>query len=348
MKKFIKNKKMIALTIVLILALAVAIFAKLIFWKSNYSSPEYKFSVVLFNKIIKAQSEGSTAELTKDEVNQIIFLYFKEYRKGNLVIKSVEGDIQEDVFLFYMPVSYKGVNLLVWSGGNISFSGGKIKYTPDYFKVGKVSLPKSYVLKKLGEKLKNGTTVEGNSITIDIKELPIGITSVSVKDNKLLITLEKREFNIEDILKGKLSSMKNFIEGSSAIKESSSYTKINSGSNTSKVNEKSTEKDTESKNDTSESSPVSSQKQQALDNVVSGLNAASASVSTGAQKAVISQMISVVNNMKDSSYNPYSEEGSVKASYAQLSQAEKAELKAAVFLNVDTSQVNILTDMMGN
>ncbi|WP_368490058.1 DUF2140 domain-containing protein [Clostridium sp. BJN0013] len=346
MKKLIKSKRNLGLLIIILLA--VAIFAKRIFWNSSYSSPEYKFSVQLFDKIIKAQSEDSTAELTKDEVNQIICLYFKEYRKNDVVVKSVEAELENDSMRFYVPVSYKGLNLLLWSQGSISLENDHIKYTPAYFKVGKVTLPKSYILKKLSQKLKSGADIEGNSIAINIKELPVGIKSISVKDKKLLVTLEKREFNIEDILKGKLSSIKNFIEDSSAIKESSSYTKINKGSNTSKVNKKSTEKDAESKNDTSASSPVSSQKQQALNSVISGLNAASASVSTGAQKAVISQMISVVSNMKDSSYNPYSEESSVKAAYGQLSQTEKAELKAAVFSNVDTSQVSILAGMIGN
>lgn len=348
MKKLIKSKRNLALLISILLILLVAIFVKQIFWNSSYSSSEYKFSVQLFDKIIKAQSEGSTAELTKDEVNQIICLYFKEYRKGDLIVKSVEAEPENDSMRFYVPVSYKGFNVLMNSQGNISINDGKLKYTPEYFKAGKITLPKSYILKKLNEKLKNGADVEGNSIAINIKELPVGIKSISVKDKKLLVTLEKREFNIEDMLKGKLSSIKNFIGDSSAIKESSSYTKINSGSNTSKVNGKSTEEDAESKNDTGASSPVSSQKQQALDNVVGGLNAASASVSTGAQKAVISQMISVVSSMKDSSYNPYSEESSVRAAYGQLSQAEKTELKAAVFSNVDTSQTSILANMISN
>lgn len=351
MGKFIKSKKVIGLTLLVILVLAAAIFVKLIFWKSNYTSPEYKFSAQLFSKIIKAQSEGSTAEITKDELNQIIFLYFKEYRKGDLVVKSIESDISDNNLIFYVPVSYRGINLFAWSEGSISLDGSKIKYTPEYFKIGKITLPKSYILQKLGKSLNtktNTVAVQQNSITIDIGNFPIGITSIDVKDKKLLVTLEKREFNIEDILKGKISSMKNFIEDFSGANKSSSETKTDD----SKVDKSSTGEDTKSKttsqDSTTSSTPVSNEKQNALDSVASGLNAASASVSTGAQKAVISQMISVVNNMKDSSYNPYSEEGSVRAAYGKLSQTEKTELKAAVFSNVDTSEVSILADMIGN
>jgi len=149
------------------------------------------------------------------------------------------------------------------------------------------------------------------------------------------------------MLKGKLSSIRNLIKNSSDVKESGSYTKNNSGSGVSKSDENNTGKNDEVKNNTSESSLVSSEKQKSLDNVISGLNSASSSVSTSAQKAVISKMISVAGNMKDSSYNPYSEESSVKAAYGQLSQAEKAELKAALFSNVDSSEVDILEGMIG-
>lgn len=209
--KFMRNKKGIFLIVIILLILAAAIFAKLIFWKSSYSSSEYKFSAALFNKIIKAQSEGSTAELTEDEVNQIIALYFKEYRKDDLVIKSIEGDIQDKTFGFYIPMSYKGFNVLISSQGNISVNNSELKYTPYYFKAGKVTLPKKYVLEKLGEKLKSRAYVEGNFIMLNMKELPITITSIEVKNGKLLVTLEKKEFNIEDLLKGKFSSIRSVI-----------------------------------------------------------------------------------------------------------------------------------------
>ncbi|BAH07763.1 hypothetical protein [Clostridium kluyveri] len=310
--KFMRSKKGIFLIVIVLLILAAAIFAKLIFWKSSYSSSEYKFSAELFNKIIKAQSEGSTAELTEDEVNQIIALYFKEYRKDDLVIKSIEGNIQDKTFGFYIPVSYKGFNVLINSQGNISVNNSELKYTPDYFKVGKITLPKKYVLEKLGEKLKSRAYVEGNSIMLNMKELPITITSIEVKNGKLLVTLEKKEFNIEDLLKGKLSSIRGVIGELNSFKSNSS------------------------------------EDSQIIDHVVSSLSLASDSLSTEAQKTVMSKMISVVENMRDSTYNPYPEESNVRAAYGKLSQSEKLELKTAVFSKVDTSQVNILQGMIEN
>ncbi|WP_333860229.1 DUF2140 domain-containing protein [Clostridium sp.] len=347
MKNFIKSKKGIFLCVIILLAFASVIFARLIFWKSDYSSPEYKFSAQLFSKVVKAQSEGSTVELTKNEINQIIALYFKEYRKGNLVVKSVEGDIQGKTFAFYVPVTYGKFNIFMNSRGSMSLNNGKLKYTPEYFKAGKITLPKSYILKKLSSKVKDEVDIEGDSIIVNIKEFLPQVKAVAVKDGKLFVTMEKKEFKIEDMLKGKLSSIRNLIKNSSDVKESGSYTKNNSGSGVSKSDENNTGKNDEVKNNTSESSLVSSEKQKSLDNVISGLNSASSSVSTSAQKAVISKMISVAGNMKDSSYNPYSEESSVKAAYGQLSQAEKAELKAALFSNVDSSEVDILEGMIG-
>lgn len=343
MSRLKTSKKSIALIVIVLLIVSVAIFAKLLFWNSSYSSPKYKFSAGFLNKILKAQENGGNVELSKEDVNGVISVYFKQYRTNNLVIKSVEADFKDDNMVFYVPITYKGFNLFLWSQGDISLEKGKIKYTPDYFKLGKITVPKSYVLKKLQTKLKDRVALDGNSITIDISKLPIGITGVSVKNQKLLVTLEKRQINIEDILKGKLSSsLQNFIKKFPNIENLGSSVKISSESTNTKAKNNGSQIISGSKNS------VSPERQQTLDRVSSGLSAASGSVSTGAQKSIISQMMSVVNNMKDSSYNPYSEEGSVRAAYSKLSPREKAELQAAIVSNVDSSALDMLSSMVKN
>lgn len=207
-----KHRKSVFLVIIIVLILAAVAFGKLIFWESSYSPPKYKFSLELFNKMLGAQSTGGTAELTKDEVNQIISLYFQEYRGNDVIVKAVEADFSGDKMKFYIPMTYKDFDVLVTSEGSISKESDKIKYTPDYFKVGKITLPKAYVLKELSGKLKNTAAVEQNSIVIDTKEIPVGITALSVKNEKLLVTLEKRQLNIEDMLRGKLNSAKELIK----------------------------------------------------------------------------------------------------------------------------------------
>ncbi|MEY8000456.1 DUF2140 domain-containing protein [Clostridium sp. Mt-5] len=347
MKNWKKSKKPIFLIVIIVLILAAAVFAKLAFWQSSYSPPKYKFSVGLFDKIIKAQDTGGTAELTKDEVNQIISLYFKEYRGSDITVKAVEADFSGDNMKFYIPVTYKNFNVLLTSEGSIFKESDKIKYTPQYFKVGKITLPKSYVMEKLKSRLKNSATVEQDSIMVSTKGFPVGITALSVKNEKLLVTLEKRQLNIEDILKGKLDSIRDLIKNYSSIKNLNLPTKISGGNQGAVENSSTLNSDgTSNSNTSSGSSSASSERQQAIGKVLSGLNAASGSVSTGSQKAVISQMISVVESMKDPSYNPYSAEGSVKAMYGKLSSGERAQLKAAVFSNVDTSSADILANMI--
>lgn len=348
MKNSKRSKKPIFLIVIIVLILAAAALAKLTFWQSSYSPAKYKFSVGLFDKIIKAQDTGGTAELTKDEVNQIISLYFKEYRGSDITVKAVEADFNGDNMKFYIPVTYKNFNVLLTSEGSISRENDNIKYTPQYFKVGKITLPKSYAMEKLKSKLKNSATVDGDSIMVSTKGFPVGITALSVKNEKLLVTLEKRQLNIEDILKGKLDSIRDLIKNYSSIKNLNLPTKTN-GENEKTAGETSTVNSTgtSNANASSGSSSGSSERQQALGKVLSGLSAASGSVSTGGQKAVISQMMSVVGNMKDPSYNPYSAEGSVRAMYGKLSPSEKTQLKAAVFSNVDTSSAGILANMIG-
>ena len=347
MSKLKTSKKPIALIIIVLLIAAVAVFAKLLFWNSSYSSPKYKFSADLLTKVLKAQETGGNIELSKEDVNGIISVYFKQYRTNDLDIKSVEADFKDDNMVFYVPITYKGFNFFLWSQGDISLEKGKIKYTPSYFKVGKITLPKDYVLKKLGSKLKNGVSLEGDSITVNTSGLPIGITGVNVKDQKLLVTLEKKQINIEDILKGKISSsLQNYMKNFSNIKNLDSSTKTSGESTAAKTSDSSNQSGSGSTS--SSKSAVSPERQQALNRVASGLSAASGAVSTGGQQAVISQMISIVNNMKNSSYNPYSAEGSVRAAYSKLSPQEKAELKAAVGANVDSSAASMLSGMVGN
>ncbi len=347
MSKLKTSKKPIALIIIVLLIAAVAVFAKLLFWNSSYSSPKYKFSADLLTKVLKAQETGGNIELSKEDVNGIISVYFKQYRTNDLDIKSVEADFKDDNMVFYVPITYKGFNFFLWSQGDISLEKGKIKYTPSYFKVGKITLPKDYVLKKLGSKLKNGVSLEGDSITVNTSGLPIGITGVNVKDQKLLVTLEKKQINIEDILKGKISSsLQNYMKNFSNIKNLDSSTKTSGESTAAKTSDSSNQSGSGSTS--SSKSAVSPERQQALNRVASGLSTASGAVSTGGQQAVISQMISIVNNMKNSSYNPYSAEGSVRAAYSKLSPQEKAELKAAVGANVDSSAASMLSGMVGN
>lgn len=342
MKNSSKSKKTIFLAVVIVLILIAAVFGRLLFWQSSYSVPEYKFTVGLFEKIIKAQDTGGTAQLTKDEVNQIISLYFKEYRGSDITVKAVEADFDGDNIKFYVPSAYKGFDVLVTSEGTLSKENDEIRYTPKYFKAGKITLPKSYILKKLSTRLKNKGAVEQNSIVVSTKGFPVGITALSVKDNRLLVTLEKRKLNIEDILKGKLQSIEDIIKKYSSLKNSNLSTKTNvvSGEGTGTGN-------SGSSTGTSLGSASSGERQQALARVINGLSAASGAVNTGAQKAVISQMMSVVGSMKDPSYNPYSAESSVRSMYSKLSSSEKTQLKAAVFSNVDASSASILYNMIG-
>ncbi|OAA94182.1 hypothetical protein [Clostridium coskatii] len=347
MGKLKSRKKPVILIIIALFVVAVVVFAKLVFWNSSYSSPKYRFSADLLTKVLKAQESGGTAELSKDEVNGVISLYFKQYKTSDLVVKSVEADFKDDKMVFFAPVTYKNFNLLLSSQGDVSFEKGKIIYNPEYFKLGKIALPKSYVLKKLQPKLKNGMALEGDSITISTSGLPISIKNINVKDQKLLVTLEKKQLNIEDMLKGKISSsLQNFIKNFSNVKNLDPSTKTNNGNTDTKIKDSSDQ--SSSSNTGSSKTPVSQERQQALNRLSGGLNAASGAVSTGGQKAVISQMASIVNNMKDSSYNPYSAEGSVRAAYNKLSSQEKAELKAAIGSNVDSSAVSILSSMIGN
>lgn len=343
MVKILKSKtSKIFLALFIFLVLVVGVFCALLFSNSSYTVPEVKVSASLVDKIREAQKQGSTIELSKEELNEIIYMYFKGKSSGNITVKGVQGDILNNNLKLNVPVNYKGFNILVTSQGTLAYVNNKIQYKPSYFKAGKLPIPESFVFNKLKAHLKKGMYIENGMVSIDNTVFPIGIKDLKIKDDKILVSVEKINISLEDKLKaisegknpGNVSSNKNSAaSGSEAAKSGSSQNSSGSASEGGK---------------TSSNSKDTSERDAALDRISGGLSAASGSVSTGGQQAVISEMISAVNSMKGNpNANPYSSAGGVRAAYKGLSLQEKAELKSAVSSNVNGGDINVVSGMLG-
>lgn len=340
----IKQKKItkLVIAILLISIFCCIAFLALLFSNSSYTVKEQKVSAALVDKIREAQKQGSTVELNKEELNEIISMYFKgEKSSGNLKIKGVSGDITNGNLKLFIPVSYSGINILISSEGGLTYKDNNIEYTPLYFKAGKITLPKSFVLNKIKGHLKEGITVKSENVLIDKSMLPLKVKSIKINNDKISIGIEKAVKSLEENLK----SIENKAKGTDP---SSSNLKPNSEEQVAKGNSSTSNQNNSSNSSTPGAGKDTSVMNAALDRISGGLYSAMSSVSTGGQKAVISAMISAANSMKGNpNANPYAYASSARAVYKNLSPQEKAELKSAVFSNVNGADVNIVSNMLG-
>ncbi|MBC2581557.1 hypothetical protein [Clostridium sp. DJ247] len=340
----VKNRKIlkIVLSILILIIVFCSVFLYLLSWNSSYKASEEKVSVQLIGKIQKARIDGTVLEINKDELNEIIDMYFKgEKTVRGVSIKGIDGEILNNSIKVYIPSSYKGMNFLLTSEGTIAYKDNKVIYKPLYFKIGKINLPQNLVINKLSTYMKGTMAVKDNSIVIDSSAFPLKIKSLEVKNSSIYIGMEKLTTDLEAKLKSIVNNINGSIDNSKQKEETRDTTNQN--------NSTQTETSSNNTNSSGSSAPKSTAEMDtALNRISEGLNNASASVSTGAQKAVISEMISVINSMKGNpNANPYNYAGSVRGQYNKLSSQEKAQLKAAVFSNINGSDITIVSNILG-
>ncbi|MTK12205.1 MAG: DUF2140 domain-containing protein [Clostridiaceae bacterium] len=341
MNKGKNNKRFkIWLSVLSIIIISIGVFFYMLLWNSSYTVPQAKISASILDDIKKSYNQDLVLELNTEDLNGIINMYFKSSKSfGKVTIKGVHSDILDNNLKLYIPIRYNGYNLLLSSEGQLLYKDNKVIYKPDYFKAGKISLPKSMVLDKLKSKLKKGIAIENDNIAIDKSFFILDIKNVEIKNNKVLVSVQKPSVTLEEKLKSLQQGLK--VPGAAESSSTNSKGDNSSDQELNKGKSNSTE-------EVISSNKNSSERNEALDRINSGLGAAMSSVSTGGQKAVISQMISVVNTMKSNpSYNPYAAESSVRSIYKNLTPKEKSELKSAVFSNVDGDSVNIVAKIMG-
>lgn len=341
-----KNKKKISIffSVALITIVLLGVLFMLLFSKPSYTESDIKISSQLIDKIRVAQKQGAVLELNNEELNQVKSMYFKkEMTSGSITVKGVYPHILNDGLKLYIPISYRGYSLLVSSEGKMSLNGNNIEYQPSYFKVGNIKVPNSLVLNKLKTHLTKGVSINNESIVLDKAMVPLQIKSLQIKDEKLLLGIEKSSTTIEE----KLKSIENKAKASVQDASKGLSTKDTEGNSTAEKSVEPSKKEPQD-NTSSQSSKNTEEMNQALDRISSGLSASMSSVSTSGQKTVISEMISVTNSMKNNpSIDPYSAAGGARSIYKNLSSSEKAELKTAVFSNINGNDINIVSQMLG-
>lgn len=335
-----KNKIIIAFLIVIISA------SYMIFSKGDYKNykGEESFKAlmgVLFNTI----ENKDAIILEEKDINALGSTYFKEgLKKGNLIISGLNIKLKEDNVTVLVPIRFKGLPLMLSSRGKFSFNNGNVNFVPDYFKVGKISLPKNLILSYIKNNLKDKIVVEGDKLSISSSILPIKVDNMKIDDGKVILSykqeaneeikkaseaIKKLEQQLKDQLDKKLnnSNLESSTSKSNSDKVSSDdYNKNNnstaiSGNNTNSSN-----------NSTANGENMNG----SFDKVAKDLNSLYGDISTPKEKQMVGIMNSTVNNlMGNSDYNFWGDMKEVMSIYKTLSPEEKKKFKTKVFDNID-------------
>lgn len=182
--KGIKRKKLMVVLIILVGILAA--FAYMIFYNGGVTIKKTTTTEVI-GKLASVQKKGGEFELTQKNIDELTNLYFsKAITKGSITLNGVDAEILNDELLIKAPISYKNIHLLFSSQGKISILNGKVTYDADYFKIGKLKLPKEFVLSQIIKLNNKSFNVEDNLIKVNPSMFPFKINSLTIKGNEII------------------------------------------------------------------------------------------------------------------------------------------------------------------
>lgn len=355
-KKIRKLPVFLAIVVIIIVA-----FGVMVKWNSGYSE-NVSGNLNAFNSLKNAVLYGGNVELTSDDINSLFANYLKEpVKRGPITIKNIYTDFENNEAEVKIPVSYKNINFLVSSQGKVSLKDNYITYTPDYFKVGLITVPKSLVLNKLKSANSDKLKVENGSLCISTSQLPVKINSFAIKSGKLVVGVDKLKINLNnsqlsDIREKLVKAAQNLnTNEKSEVENVIKYIDNNPNSQSivqdvknklSNVSSDEVKKvvnqiNTQHNNSGSSGSGGTKKVDSALASRVSGqLAAAAGSLSDGGARAVINEMQSQLASGNINS-------GAVVAQYKALSQYQKLLVLAAINSKVNMQEAEELKSEFG-
>lgn len=223
--------------LVLIIALAVlGIFAYQLLYTGGVVVKRADSTEVV-NKLKYIKIKGGEFQLTQNDMDELSNLYFpKPVNKGSITIQGVNMNMIKGELLIEAPIKYKNLNLLLTSTGKINFSNGEISYVADNFKIGKLKLPKSFIISQISKQNNETFYVEDNLIKIKESILPFKIEALKIVDDKIVGTAEKTNIKtlLEDFSKSsaedidkQLISLQQKIQGASLFMTDAQKEKMN-------------------------------------------------------------------------------------------------------------------------
>lgn len=190
-----KIKKRILQYLIAGFSAVVLIFVILIVDKVFYCSNFFVVKTIPASNVISREQEirkkGGSMELKTEDINGLIELYLKDKKslKG-VEITGAYFDISNNKLSLYVPARYKGINLLFSCRGAVSYKDNRLFFLPDFFRIGKLSLPKDFVIEKLKANIKD-LKLEKSQLSFSNNYFPFNITNLKLDNSSFLVEIEK-------------------------------------------------------------------------------------------------------------------------------------------------------------
>ncbi|WP_315119243.1 hypothetical protein [uncultured Clostridium sp.] len=369
-----KGVKITLISIALIVAL-LGVMTSLAFSKINYKKWEGASTEVI-TTIRDGEKTGKEVEINSEELNEALSIMYKNpIKKGGITINTPEGFLEDNYIGLKIPVIYKNKEIVIYTKGEVDFIEDKIEYTPKSFKIGKLPIPKSLIFNSIKKYELKGIEIDEGKVLIDKKLLPFSINSLTVKEGKLYIKLNKfvesSLFDNEKNVKIELDKIKNQLEElKNKSKDENEKSKIdniinkieaNKGKPTNDIVDKIKEeikevgkdsKDEESKKEIDKAvDDIENSKKEKVDaliNVRGQLSNALGSTGSSGGEEIIGIMLSTIDKLiDDPCYNYGGNVGTVKEIFGKLSGKEKKAVKDSIFSNVDGGSIGEVRRMFG-
>lgn len=304
----VRKKLLIISAIVIVIFLAAGIIGHMLMWGGSLvfkvNAPSY-----VVDKVRSAEKSVGNVDLTEADFNALLELQIKNIDlPEGIEIEGMYSKLVEDKLSLYLPLRYHGLKVLISMSGILTFEEGNVLYNPEFIQIGKLSLPKDFLLKKLSSYSMAGFKVkEDNTIELSKDLLPFSIKTLSLSDGKISMTLDE------------IQPTESTAEapGSEENTESSPTKNVNSRVNLLKR----------------------AQRQ---------LSSVYGAVTSQAGKNIIGQIQTVVGKMvANPAYSHDAEAARVKAQYNGLSPEERSAIKDAILMNMDTGTLRELSTTFG-
>lgn len=292
----VKRKILVSsLLAVSIIALGYLAYAAL--WGGDYLVFKVNSSTYVVDKVRAAEKQGGTLELGEADINGLLELYTKKgLGTDGVSIKGAYTHIAGGQMALYLPVTFHGLDFLLYAQGTVVYENEYITFVPAAFKVGKLELPKNYVMQELGRYLKGNITATPQGIAVSKKALPYDVTSLAVNGDKLAATIKKTSSQA----------------GPAAAPTAPSTTPKQGSGNS------------------------ASARESLLKRTSSQLTAVYADVESSEGKEIIAKIQAVVNKMiQNPAYQYQPEADAVKSQYGKLQPEQKNDIKDAILMNME-------------
>ena len=337
------KKKIIIITIAIFIV-AFGILAALILWQPKISvAGNGSFEIV--DKLRELQKNGGTAELNEGDINDVIKMLYKGNKSyKDFLIKGVYANINQGNMTLYIPVKYKKINLVVSSKGKLNYVSNKFVYEPEYFKVGKLTVPRSMTYKAIGGPLKKYGSIEGKKIIFNEKKLPLILESLSMKGNKVIVSAPKPSaISTNTSVKPSSGNQPATTVATTGKPASGSSGTTTGGDNSGSGDSNPTGGDNTG---TSPAPTPPDEKAENLKVLISQLDTAIRKVYMADEKQILSTIQGVARKLlQDPNYYFKNEEAAVKASYNKLSKDRQKNLKGVILSTVDIDNLYELKAM---